>query len=434
MIGDIKMDIYGHIIKFERLKQNMKQVTLAEGICQPSYLSRIENDSIMPSEEVLGKLFKKLNIEKSTMEIPESKFIDYVKMNYKEAILYKDRAKTSLLLKELNQKLYVFPDLTDFYNYQLMLLRLNLISHDIQFPTKELMRALSESKENFNVHQQFTFHINLGFLNFFENELYTSLECFQKALKIMPNIKCEGWEIADIEYALGLIYLLLNRNVTSLEYTKRAIIFFEKHLYYTRAIEAYIVLSVAYKNSQKFEAALNILKLAQNTSQKMSHPEHLSILHYNIGAIFTKQGLLKSAISNYRLCISLSSEDINTATGMVSLLSEYAKQRDYTSVIEWCQKGITLCKNSSDPTLKIREPHFLCYQAIYGDGDNFERTLQKCINIFEHHKEFRYSHKYSLKLAEYYLENKKYKKAALQYKKANDYLALKENRKFTEDL
>ena len=49
-------------------------------------------------------------------------------------------------------------------------------------------------------------------------------------------------------------------------------------------------------------------------------------------------------------------------------------------------------------------------------------------------KEFRYSHKYSLKLAEYYLENKKYKKAAIQYKKANEYLALKENRKFTEDL
>ena len=434
MIGDIKMDIYGHIIKFERLKQNMKQVTLAEGICQPSYLSRIENNSIVPSEEVLGKLFKKLNIEKSTMEIPESKFIDYVKMNYKEAILYKDRAKTSLLLKELNQKLYVFPDLTDFYNHQLILLRLNLISHDIQFPTKEILRALSELKENFNLHQQFTFHINLGFLKFFENELGSSLESFQLALNLLPNIKCEDWEIADMEYALGLVYLLLNRNVTSLEYTKRAIIFFEKHLYYTRAIEAYIVLSVAYKNSQKFEEALNILKLAQNTSQKMNHPEHLSILHYNIGAIFTKQGRLKSAISNYRFCISLSSEDINTATGMVSLLSEYAKQRDYTSVIEWCQKGITLCKNSSDPTLKIREPHFLCYQAIYGDGDNFERTLQKCINIFEHHKEFRYSHKYSLKLAEYYLENKKYKKAALQYKKANYYLALKENRKFTEDL
>lgn len=434
MIGDIKMDIYGHIIKFERLKQNMKQVTLAEGICQPSYLSRIENDSIVPSEEVLGKLFKKLNIEKSNMEIPESKFIDYVKMNYKEAILYKDRAKTSLLLKELNQKLYVFPDLTDFYNHQLILLRLNLISHDIQFPTKEIMRALSESKENFNVHQQFTFHINLGFLYFFENKLDSSLGCFQKALRILPIIKCEDWEIADMEYAFGLIFLLLNRNVIAIEYTKSAIIYFEKHLYFTRATEAYIVLSIAYKNSHKFEEALNILKLAQNTSLKMNHTEQLSILHYNIGAIYTKQGRLKSAISNYQSCISSSSEPINIATGIVSLISDYAKQRDYTSVNEWCQKGIMLCKNSSDPTLKIREPHFLCYQEIYSEGDNFERTLQKCINIFEHHKEFRYSHKYSLKLAEYYLENKKYKKAALQYKKANDYLALKENRKFTEDL
>jgi tetratricopeptide (TPR) repeat protein len=250
----------------------------------------------------------------------------------------------------------------------------------------------------------------------------------------MPNIKCEDWEIADMEYALGLLFLMLNRNVSTIEYTKRAIIFFEKNFYYTRSIEAYVVLSIAYKNSQKYEEALNILKLAQKTSLIMNRTEQLSILHYNIGAILTKQGHLESAISNYQSCISLSSEDINTATSMLALTIEYAKQRDYASVIEWSQKGITLCENSSDPSIKIREPHFLCYQAIYGCIDNSEMILQKCIKFFEQQNDFRYSHKYSLQLAQYYVENKKYKKAALQYKKANDYLANKENRKYIEDL
>jgi hypothetical protein len=128
----------------------MKQVTLSKDICQPSYLSRIENDSIVPSDEVLENILKRLKLDKLSTEKPESRFIEYVKRNYIEAILFKDRAKTSLLLNELNRKLYIFPDLTSFYNHQLILLRLNLISHDIQFPTKEIMRALSELKVNFN--------------------------------------------------------------------------------------------------------------------------------------------------------------------------------------------------------------------------------------------------------------------------------------------
>ena len=428
------MNIYGHIIKFERLKQNMKQVTLAEGICQPSYLSRIENNSIVPSGEIIEMIVNKLKLNISTFDMPESEFISNVQSEYKEAILFKDREKTSLLLKELNQKPVNFSDVTLFYDFQLMVLRLNLISHGIQFPTKNILFALSELRGHFNYQQQFTFYINVGFIKYIEDDLESSLENFQKAIKIMPNIKCKAWEIADMEYALGLVYLDLHRYVSAIEFTKHSIIFFDKNFYNTRSIEAYIVLSIAYKNSQNYEQALSVLKLAQNKALIMNHKNHLSLLHYNIGAIATLQGNSTSAITNYLSCIALSSKDLNTATSMVALIIEFAKKRDYTSVIEWCQKGISLCKNSSDPTLKFREPHFLCYQAIYGDGDNFERTLQKCINTFEHHKEFRYSHKYSLKLAEYYLENKKYKKAAIQYKKANEYLALKENRKFTEDL
>ena len=428
------MNTFGHAIKFERIRQNIKQVQLSDGICTPSYLSKIESNSIVPSEKVIGKILKKFNFEKSNMEIPETKFNDYVKMNYKEAILYKDRAKTSLLLKELNQKLYVFPDLIDFYNHQLILLRLNLISHDIQFPTKEILRALSELKENFNTHQQFTFHINLGFLKFFENELDSSLESFQKALNILPSIKCEDWEIADMEYALGLVFAMSKRYVSSIEYTKRSITFFEKHLYYARSIEAYIVLSIAYKYSQKYDEASEILKIAQNIAQKTNHTENLLQLHYNIGAIDTLQGNSKSAVFNYQACITLSNEDWNTATSMIALIIEYAKQRDFSSVIEWSQRGLTLCNNSTDPLIRIKEPHFYCFLAIYGELEDYENTLIKGIKLFEQHDEFRFAHKYSLQLARHYMENKKYKKAALQYKKANEYLSLKENRKFTEDL
>ncbi len=431
------MDTFGHVIKFERIRQNIKQSQLSDGICTPSYLSKIESNSIVPSEEILSMLVNKLKLNISPFDMPESEFISNLQKKHKEAILFKDREKTSLLLHKLNQKTYIFSDIQSFYDYQLILLRLNLITTNIQNPPKELIRALSEFKMHFNNYQRFTFYINLGFLKFFENEIMSSLENFEKALLILPNIKCEDWEIADMEYALGLVLLMSQRYVSSIEYTKRSITFFEKHLYYARSIEAYIVLSVAYKYSQKYDEASKILKIAQNIAKKTNHTENLLHLHYSIGAIDTKQGKWESAIFNYRSCFALSNDDHddwNASISIIALIIEYAKLRDLSSVIEWSQRGLTLCNNSTDPLIKIKEPHFYCFLAIYGELKDYEITLIKGIKHFEQKNEFRFAHKYSLQLAQHYMENKQYKKAALQYKKANDFLALKENRKFTEDL
>lgn len=53
----------GHIIKQERLNQNMKQISLARGICSTSYLSKIENNSTFPSVDITSLLLKRLNLE-----------------------------------------------------------------------------------------------------------------------------------------------------------------------------------------------------------------------------------------------------------------------------------------------------------------------------------------------------------------------------------
>ena len=42
----------GQLIKLERQRQNIKQEALALGICVPSYLSRIENGLVIPSEDI----------------------------------------------------------------------------------------------------------------------------------------------------------------------------------------------------------------------------------------------------------------------------------------------------------------------------------------------------------------------------------------------
>ncbi|MFC4182655.1 helix-turn-helix domain-containing protein [Saccharococcus thermophilus] len=53
----------GDRLKLTRLKKEMTQEEVAEGIISVSYLSKIENNQVTPSEEVLHLLYQRLGID-----------------------------------------------------------------------------------------------------------------------------------------------------------------------------------------------------------------------------------------------------------------------------------------------------------------------------------------------------------------------------------
>lgn len=71
--------IIGSIIKFNRLNNNISQKQLSKGICVPSYLSRIENGELLPSEDVLSIIFNRLGLEFNDSPTFINKGINYLK-------------------------------------------------------------------------------------------------------------------------------------------------------------------------------------------------------------------------------------------------------------------------------------------------------------------------------------------------------------------
>lgn len=63
LIQKENLTILGSIIKINRMNQNMSQQALSEGICVPSYLSKIENGEVVPSLEMIRLLFGELRID-----------------------------------------------------------------------------------------------------------------------------------------------------------------------------------------------------------------------------------------------------------------------------------------------------------------------------------------------------------------------------------
>ena len=54
--------IIGSIIKINRINNNISQKELSKGICVPSYLSRIENGELLPSEDMISIIFNRLGL------------------------------------------------------------------------------------------------------------------------------------------------------------------------------------------------------------------------------------------------------------------------------------------------------------------------------------------------------------------------------------
>ena len=81
--------LIGSIIKFNRINNNISQKELSKGICVPSYLSRIENGELLPSEDVLSIIFSRLGLKFNDSPDFVNKGVNYLKeffnnLNYNE--------------------------------------------------------------------------------------------------------------------------------------------------------------------------------------------------------------------------------------------------------------------------------------------------------------------------------------------------------------
>jgi len=429
------MGKYGHVIKFERIRQKIKQVELAKDICTPAYLSKIESNSIVPSEDIREKLFVRLNINSSSTTRTEEDFLEYVRSIYFEAIMYKDRQKTATLITEVESTCFLFQNASHFYTYQLMMLRLYLIVGEINHPVPEILTSLSEFTKSFNGYQNFIYKVNFGLFCIFKQDYSRAMKYLEEAFDYTERLVCDKWEIADLEYILGLIYIYLNKNLVSMQYSKNAISFFEKKFFYTRVIESYIILAIAYRRSEKYEETVKILQKAKKASIELDITENLHILLFNLGTVLVKQRENELAIENFKECIAISSDPYDKVTCMFAIMNEYAKKNDVLSAIYWCDKGVHICQTENTNRLESMLHHFYCYSVRFSPRSNpFDEPLLKAISYFEKKKDYVHSNKYTIQLAKYYLEKKYYKKSATYYELANEYLAKSENRKHIEDM
>ena len=429
------MNNIGLLIKMSRIQQNMKQVTLAKGICSTSYLSKIENNQTVPSDDIINMLLGRLNLSFNDLSTKDEESLIFDIFNlYKDSIIERIRDQIPNRLEAISKQNILFKESKNFYLYNLYLCRIRLISDPTNAINTNVLKSLEQMKENFDDRQLFIFYFINGLHYYHNKDFKNALASLENALLITSKFHIENWELADFYNVLSITFLENNQLLSAIEFANKSLSIYKDMFIFSRAIDCYIIIGIAYKRNINYKNAEESFLLAKKIANDLNLKEYDSILNHNLGSLSSVRGFSDKAIEYYNKSLQSSIIIENRLTTLFSLIQEYSKLNNYDEIKFWCLKGLSLINQENDPRLLSFEYHFNLYLCLSSNLINKEEVLLKTLIYFESIEDYRHVQKYSILIAEYFVKLRKYKNSAFYFQKANENLYKLKSLKTWEDL
>ncbi|GGF20560.1 transcriptional regulator [Halobacillus andaensis] len=409
----------GQLIKQHRKFKNMTLEELADGICSVSYLSKIEHNTMIASDEIYRLLGKRLNIRLENLNEEFDEEIYKEILNWHEAIQLKDFP----LMDELQEKcrLHLHKnqniDLSNLYKvvhsrYQLTKTHKPL-SKKI---TKELGDVLSQSSNEF----RFLYYKTIGIHHFLSLEYKKTIHHFQCAEKMMEKLPHHD---SELYYHFSLTYTRLRMYVESNYYANLALEEYQKSLTYSKITDCYMMLAINYN-------FLGVHDVAERLFHKLlkGSKEHLSVIdegriYHNLGYIYNNQKEYDLAVDHLLFALKLKEREKLSIVSTLYLLAEtYHHLEDKQASRDYLSKGEEVANQHKD--VKYQHKFYVLKHKMNQtmNDDTFIEMLEKTIipdalslNEYNDHKN------YLELLAELYYERRMYKKCSMLFIEASRY-------------
>ncbi|PFZ64334.1 helix-turn-helix domain-containing protein [Bacillus wiedmannii] len=171
----------------ERLKHGIKQETLCYGICTVSYLSKIENNKLVPSWNIKKLLYKRLEEIKNNTITVDLEILELEKL-YDTMILFFDKEKINDAKKMLNRGLRTtknkYPKLYCLFSYQN-----HLYFDQTNFKSFLEKTAIPFFKNEKDSKQLSIFYIDLATCYQKENQFEKACFYYQKGISCIRIVK-----------------------------------------------------------------------------------------------------------------------------------------------------------------------------------------------------------------------------------------------------
>lgn len=254
--------VIGSIIKLNRIKQNMSQKTLSKGICVPSYLSRIENGDLLPSDDVIHILLDRLGLKfndsdkfiKAGVELFEL-FFDSLNFNEFD---YTAKIFNEIEIKE--KEFITSPLIIDYYLAKLARYCSTPEREKFESAKSSLLASfdlLSPKQESL-----YNFYIGVDILNLL-GDINQGKHYIEKALNYKENAHCYYW--------LSYSYRIKNNPIKAYECIKRALDLYVQDGNFISIMNCYEKTAEVYFMLDNYTDAITNLKMALRMAKKINN-------------------------------------------------------------------------------------------------------------------------------------------------------------------
>ncbi|MCP8969482.1 helix-turn-helix transcriptional regulator [Ectobacillus ponti] len=407
--------LVGKDLFYKRLEKKMKQEELCRGICSVSYLSKIENDRLVPSADILRLLCERLGIEEDSVRDMEEDVADKLD-KWNAALRDTEREAAAELYGELEAKLARISNAEILNYYNVLRLRYKVLVRDMQ-EAEQLAKDLKKAAAKYAPFHRMLYTYVCGIMACIKGEWGQGIHVLTEAEKQARELK---YFEAGMYYNLALAHSRMHNVYKSLYFAQIAMDGLQNDYMFRVIINCQIIMAINYTRLGEYERALQTYeKILQAAASFSDRSEIYAIVYHNMGHVHSHQHNLESAIKWYLK--SLGHKQSGTDSYLVTLqelVSQYLSLNLLEEAKSWITVGVEIALQG------VVEEHWkYIFQAAYykycSNSKLYKEFLEKeAIPFFKDRKSWHNLKKVYLQLAEYFEMKLEYKESARYYKLA----------------
>lgn len=407
----------GERIRQIRIHKEFTQGEVVSGVCSITYLSRIENGQIKPSNSVLKKIAKNLDIDYNFLvgadyEDIEAKILEICNRYKNDNVINsKDLSSLELYVRDTDSILLLLKAYGVLIYYHS---RNNNLLH-VETIVNEASQVLPNQVASLYTQDFIYYLMARGYYFSNKQDYMTANEIYMQTESLLGLDETRLH--ADIYYNLSLTNQSLYKDQTiSRLYAKKAYRLYEKLNVENQVINILIIIALQYQKDNLPEKALESLKQAEIKAEVSANPMYLPLIAYNYGKIY--QGLkdYTNSIKYYEKSLQTSNlypDQAQKIYAVRNLIEIYIESKDWKIVNKLMDDALEMLSISDMPHAYV-EIYGLKgkISKLRGDNHGYEKNMQKAIERGLEKKQYPLVRELATELGNYFYDNRAYKMSA----------------------
>ncbi|WP_059105607.1 helix-turn-helix transcriptional regulator [Shouchella shacheensis] len=290
----------GRTIKYYRMKRNMTQAELAEGVCSIPHLSKIENNIYQANHGTATLLLKRLGVD------IEDEYAQYTEIKreleqFIEAIQFVDVTEANRLMDVLSNKEYIIARTNLINTFHLYMMRYHLM-HGHTTLASEQRIILDQNRTNLTAIEELSYKLFNGILLVGRNR-------FRAATNILLELQNEDYSskylfVREVAFFLSQCYTQMDEPEKATVYAKEALYIFKQEDNYIRAFHTQMLLGINYTQMNMVEESTRLYKVLLRNTRLFGHENLYHQALYNYGILLKKMGTYEQSQQCFSDCLT----------------------------------------------------------------------------------------------------------------------------------